>query len=108
MKCLEVYGKPVPLHCVFHGIRFKVNGRLVVEMTTFFFLKRRVRVDAPLFAVTTHSLNLETWGGLHTGGGSRGCEPRLSWQETGLQYLLGPEHLDGYQKILTFQKDVLY
>ena len=49
MKCLEVYGKPVPLHCVFHGIRFKVNGRLVVEMTTFFFLKRRVRVDAPLF-----------------------------------------------------------
>ena len=38
MKCLEIYGKPVPLHCVFHGIRFKVNGRLVVEMTTFFFL----------------------------------------------------------------------
>ena len=48
MKCLEIYGKPVPLHCVFHGIRFKVNGRLVVEMTTFFFLKRCVRVDAPL------------------------------------------------------------
>ena len=68
MKCLEVYGKPVPLHCVFHGIRFKVNGRLVVEMTTFFFLKRRVRVDAPLFAVTTHSLNLETWGASHRWG----------------------------------------
>ncbi len=26
------------MHRVFHGIRFKVNKRLVVEMTTFFFL----------------------------------------------------------------------
>ena len=25
------------LHCVFHGIRFKVNGRLVVGMTINFF-----------------------------------------------------------------------
>ena len=75
MKCLEVYGKPVPLHCVFHGIRFKVNGRLVVEMTTFFFLKRRVRVDAPLFAVTTHSLNLETWGGFTQVGGHVDVSP---------------------------------
>ena len=61
MKYLEVYGKPVPLHCVFHGIRFKVNGRLVVEMTTFFFLKRCVRVDAPLFAVMPHPLSLEIY-----------------------------------------------
>ncbi len=29
--------KAVPLHRVFHGIRFKVNERLVVGMTTFFF-----------------------------------------------------------------------
>ena len=26
------------LHCVFHGIRFKVNGRLVVGMTINFFI----------------------------------------------------------------------
>ena len=34
---LQIRKKTVPLYRVFHGIRFKVNGRLVVEMTTFFF-----------------------------------------------------------------------
>ena len=30
-------GQKLYLHCVFHGIRFKVNGRLVVGMTINFF-----------------------------------------------------------------------
>ena len=34
---LQIRKKAVPLYRVFHGFRFKVNGRLVVEMTTFFF-----------------------------------------------------------------------
>ena len=36
---LQIRKKAVPLYRVFHGIRFKVNGRLVVEMTTFFFCR---------------------------------------------------------------------
>ena len=42
--------KAVYLHCVFHGIRFKVNERLVVEMTTFFFLRGYIRSGVPLFS----------------------------------------------------------
>ena len=37
LKSLQYKIKTVPLYRVFHGIRFKVNKRLVVEMTTFFF-----------------------------------------------------------------------
>ena len=29
--------KPIPLHCVFHGIRFKVNEDWVSGIDTFFF-----------------------------------------------------------------------
>ena len=41
--------KAVYLHGVFHGIRFKVNERLVVEMTTFFFLRGYIRSGVPPF-----------------------------------------------------------
>jgi hypothetical protein len=37
-KYLQVPKKAVPLHRVFHGIRFKVNGRKAVVMTAFFFI----------------------------------------------------------------------
>ena len=43
--------KAVYLHCVFHGIRFKVNERLVVEMTTFFFKGGYIRSGVPPFSV---------------------------------------------------------
>ena len=33
----------------FYGIRFKVNERLVVEMTTFFFLRGYIRSGVPPF-----------------------------------------------------------
>ena len=39
-------GKAVPLHRVFHGIRFKVSKRLVVAMTTFFFFTPMRRSSA--------------------------------------------------------------
>ena len=35
-KYLQISGKAVPLHCVFHSIRFKVNKRLGQGVDPFF------------------------------------------------------------------------
>ena len=49
-RLLQVSGKAVPLHRVFHGIRFKVNERLVVVMTTFFFMYMPISQHFVVFA----------------------------------------------------------